>query len=1599
MNLLHVNMLRELFLIFTLICVTQCGRYLSHSTENLYAILDRTTEYFKNLSDVYDVLNSETLNNINNEIVKYMNDTTETILQESKRRKRGLQNEPHKGVYVLQDFEETFLDLPDFRDTAFFSIQDEYQLLWFAAAVNDSDILLYQLVNDKAHLVGTYPQPNGKRIIVNNYSVSTLIVVQKDTDGVIILRLDKDESGRYELQFKQEFEIPGMIHMNMWFGINQMYLGIASETRISIYVWLGENFDKIDTLNFGARKLFPFQCKSLMHIVVVGTYTRILRFSVRSNRFVEMQKLRRADDVTSFQFKEGHFEERFLVLAGNESTILYKEMYGRFVPFQRVAPARHVRSLTTGNTIILLSLEQNTVEIYQYNGWRFQGLPQKLTNVRQIHSIRSFGEDMLVTQNQAREWKFWKATWNLLHLMKTWKSILDETAAWCSNTKQKASRKISLPDLKKAVISNARIGHLRVQNINGYNAKELVRLTEQYKSMIAKLNLTKSLLAQRTENTDRSKHTILHGKKMTVKCKTNCHIHHVITDGGIKPTVNYVNSEPDEVLEFKEKLKVKTINNWKCPLPNFKIDDIFVKETINGILMRDLQERTLKVSGDQVISGEHVFTNLHATNVSIPLDIVTRSTKQTVYMEEAEVKDLHLTEGNFLLPLNGPATVMDGSITAAKVRLTGPVEITGRITGKIGEKIKPLKEILTPLTLFGDRFLRNVTFRNFIKAENIIRSSQSSGLSMKEILENSVPLDSNVPVRLILSSDKTEWTNVTLSDLPQNWVTKNSAETIVISGTKYTNNNVTLSSVTYENLPTPKLTIPICAAEVITPEIKTSSIDMGDIIVKNLNVSHILGARNLNTIVSNSASIFGSALHGVDFSTKRFTGPVFVKNLTTSKIKGINLTDLKNEMNKWIGPNHIRGPVNVAKLVVNNLVTPVRFNLSLPRRVKNVIIKGDSNIEKINNVNIQSFMENVLKVDDPISLEHVTFARGFTSDNVHTSSSTLKFSHLDTPLNLGSKLIATTLTADAIYVPQTFGYVASDAPSTFIIEGSAKFLKEPVVQNIKDVNLKQLSKDLWMANEEIVLSGSNMNFKNIMLENSIDIMNANNTLNIEMWREEKDKFLSKTEDQHIEVRAEFTNVVVPNIIAPNFNSTIQSSDLNLNNLLTNSLMRDTAQTIDAAWHFEELYINNMTWDGKFNGIDLNTDIVRRDAKQNIVTGKTTIFGLTTKNLSTLNINFSDFAKLAVTQKCHKPITIKGRKSFNNITLNNLSVKGTIMDRNVNDALLKSGNQTLFGIKRIRGHINAPALIIDGTVNDVNLTELINKQVKKRKAVQTIESKMDFRNDFEIFGNITIDKLYEKVDLANITGENKIDIMLNKMTEIVASTESITTALQNRAVYVSKFEVVSKDDKFVLQIASDTSEDVEYMNLNSTCLCESGNVSSFCNDTDFIVGKNTSFIMKKIILLDDTVFVVLVSTDLVSIYSLIDTEQLVHQVAGLYVPDILEVSIEPINQSLWIFLRLSEETLILRYHVWNEFTQFVLPGSDSFVISKTPNGQYLLIRSDGMWNFGGLFRPEHIFKMTLEGQIDTFAVGADYYVTMTTENSTTVLKARYVGYYT
>lgn len=115
------------------------------------------------------------------------------------------------------------------------------------------------------------------------------------------------------------------------------------------------------------------------------------------------------------------------------------------------------------------------------------------------------------------------------------------------------------------------------------------------------------------------------------------------------------------------------------------------------------------------------------------------------------MEELNLVQDEFFLPLNGPTTTITGSITATKVKVVGLIETRGKITGESAKKLTLLKDIYTTLILPYDLFLQNVTFRNFVRADDIVSTRKSS---LKQILENSIPLDSDVPKHVMLFSDK-----------------------------------------------------------------------------------------------------------------------------------------------------------------------------------------------------------------------------------------------------------------------------------------------------------------------------------------------------------------------------------------------------------------------------------------------------------------------------------------------------------------------------------------------------------------------------------------------------------------------------------------------------------------------------------------------------------------------------------------------------------------------------------------------------------------------------------------------------------------------------
>lgn len=88
-----------------------------------------------------------------------------------------------------------------------------------------------------------------------------------------------------------------------------------------------------------------------------------------------------------------------------------------------------------------------------------------------------------------------------------------------------------------------------------------------------------------------------------MKCKTKCKINRL----NVKENMNFLTKllmsiKTNQELNFDE-LSIEELRNWKCPLLSLPIEDIIVSELINGITLGYLQENALKVTGDQLVSG------------------------------------------------------------------------------------------------------------------------------------------------------------------------------------------------------------------------------------------------------------------------------------------------------------------------------------------------------------------------------------------------------------------------------------------------------------------------------------------------------------------------------------------------------------------------------------------------------------------------------------------------------------------------------------------------------------------------------------------------------------------------------------------------------------------------------------------------------------------------------------------------------------------------------------------------------------------------------------------------------------------------------------
>ncbi|XP_076300033.1 uncharacterized protein LOC143218620 isoform X2 [Lasioglossum baleicum] len=1470
---------------------------------------------------------------------------------------------PCPRINILRGFQDHYqLDFTNVYDIDFFSINNDHQAVWFAAVLDALKLTVYKVDNYDFYSVANYTLTTGRKIIVNCCKYEALLIVQNQDSSVLVLHFTNE----YDLGFIQDFEPSNMTDLVVWHGMNQLHLGIASDSNISIYTWFGGYFDLVQVIDHGAKKLTPFYSKEIMCLAATGPTTFIFKYFYRYSKFIVTQILPPSLDVSSFRTEESHFVEQFLCLSTKSSTILYKEIHDRFVTFQQIPYGGFTVPIFSNRAILFLLLHEDSILSYQYNGWRFTDSTINLLGVESVQQVLLHGKELLLVKYKNGTWTVKEPTWLK---QKSYKDIQEEIRTWNINAKRTAQRTLTDISVSKNPIRilNGRVDQLFVYNINDHNSLLLRNATKRFQKLISDLK-DKTISLDSKLHFNASLVTFYKTQKLRLRCKTKCKMNRLnVKENHLLSKLTKA-PDQDQALSFKA-LRVMEIENWKCPVFSLPIKKIQTDKLVNGILLNDLEKNVLKTVGDQEVSGKHTFVGINVTDAFMTLDVALNVTKQQLRMQQIKTTELRVMGNGFLLPLQGPPTTMVGSVQAARIRMNGSVDLQGAIRGPGTTRLGDVITISEFLNVDHAVTLESAKIEK-LRSQDLIDNKTGS---VKKTLSNAIPLNGTVPTTLILSNEKMKWSNVTLHG-PQNWITFNSQDKVTVSGRKRFLHNFELTS-SYDDFKLPVIKAPLCGSIIIVPEIKTTILTIDNITVTDLNSLHVsgnFGDRHLNLITKTD-----------------YHHNVIVKNLITTRLNNVNLTEFGGLANSWITSNVLRGPIDATDLVVGSLRFPIQFRIDLPKVIGDMISEKDTDIGVINNINLTNFLTDAIKLESMVSLGNITFGSGFTATNLYTNYLPFDSSQFEENVNLYKKQISGNIKTNVIYLPFSFtSFRGNDSPLNIVAKDSVTFRTEPEIQTINGVKLKELFEQIWLTENATVFQGKYLQIANASMEGNIIQNSLSSILNLETWKNISKRVLSKTKPQEIQVLASMNNVETPGIIGSNL-STIKSSVSDFNDMFDNALMHSNKdQEITAKWTFNKLKITDkLHARNKINNINLKTDVMRLDSKKILVSGKTKVTTLTAESVNALN--FKEWAKNSLTKK-QKSAIIKGQKNFNAITANNINVSGIVMGHVLTETLSKSADQIINGQIKIQGMIDASMLVINGLVNDVNLTDLISRQLKKWAPVQRIKTDVELQNSLRIFGNLAINQSYGNVKLKNFSkNSSSMELVGERMKNYSKATGTIKAALENRAIYLNKLEVVEEENT------------VATVNKNITDRreqCQLGNSSQFCIKSTrnrVFERKSPDLVLVKPMVLEENNYTVLIKLDSVLINSYNKAKGL-YQRKALHIQNIIDAFVEPLSESLWIALRLTSQTLLLHYQPWRngDIQEYILPATDVFQMSRSPNDQLLLLLSNGIWNLG-LASPHNIINIPLKEEVETFIDGFDYYVQCKSPNDTTLMKAQYI----
>lgn len=126
-----------------------------------------------------------------------------------------------------------------------------------------------------------------------------------------------------------------------------------------------------------------------------------------------------------------------------------------------------------------------------------------------------------------------------------------------------------------------------------------------------------------------------------------------------------------------------------------------------------------------------------------------------------------------------------------------------------------------------------------------------------------------------------------------------------------------------------------------------------------------------------------------------------------------------------------------------------------------------------------------------------------------------------------------------------------------------------------------------------------------------------------------------------------------------------------------------------------------------------------------------------------------------------------------------------MGKKIENSLLKSGKQILREPKVFRGSVASPSIVTEGLVNGKNLKNFVEQQLKKNSSSpQIIKTPISLNNELTIFGNVTINGLYNGAELKNIKNvTEKLESMKKRISELINFSEGIEMAIDSESFHI------------------------------------------------------------------------------------------------------------------------------------------------------------------------------------------------------------------------